>query len=387
MKHIVLSLCIVALLVSCVPKNKVGSQTASEPVQLQTLPVAVLYTQPSGYPDNKYTGGAVVTVMYPGDFDAPSGRSKISAWIESTIRTLRNEKNIRAFVIMPAVTGSVTAVQEARKTYPDILVAALEPENNIYEIEAECDFVLATDYKKNAYGSVVTAKKMGAEKLLVPDFSKAPKNSLTYFYNNALKQSAEYEAIDVALYSAKGLDYSLKNTAVLYVPQSSFSEEKIIKAESSLAFIPCFPLSYKPHLDALFKHYGADGSWLPAYSGRMLGIINKYYITINPYVKMLVPGYPAELALVEVACNELSKLLEIKNYKRTSIARFVNTKTVLEILKKIDSSMGWEASFFIDPETGIRSMRTILVSEDFYQIGKGFIPITRQRVPAQVTGK
>jgi len=179
----------------------------------------------------------------------------------------------------------------------------------------------------------------------------------------------------------------MQNAAVLYAPSIKFSEEKIAQMNNLLVFIPGFPISYKPYLEALFNQYGNDGSWLPTLPGRLLGIINKYYITVNPYIKMVVPGYPQEVALVESACNEIARILEAKNYRRTAITRFVNTKTVLENLKKIDSSIGWEASYFTDPATGIRSMRTILVAQDFYQIGKGFIPIARQRIPAQVTGQ
>ncbi len=386
-------ICLIIFVFSCAQKgmspqqNAEVQKTAKTDAVKKVLPVVVLFPETRGYPEGMYTGGAGFSMSFPGSFDAPQGRSQVSAWIEYAMRTMIEQHGVRAFIIAPAVTGTVTAVQEVRKTYPDIIVAAIEPENNIYEVEAECDFVLATDYRKIAYGAVVTAKKLGLEKILIPDYSKAPKNSLTYFYNNTLLQSIKYENAESILYSEKTFDYSMQNTAVLYAPSAKFSEEKIIKMNNLLVFIPGFPVSYKPYLEALFDQYGHDGSWLPTYPGRMLGIINKYYITINPYVKMIVPGYPQEVALVETACNEIARILESKNYRRTAITRFVNAKTVLENLKKIDSSIGWEASYFADPATGIRSMRTVLVSQDFYQIGKGFIPISRQRIPAQVTGQ
>ncbi|HON89545.1 MAG TPA: DUF3798 domain-containing protein [Spirochaetia bacterium] len=391
MKRLVLLICLIGIVCSCTQKPQQNTDSVQKPVKAdaikQVLPVAVLYAASSGYPEGVYMGRAGFSMTYPGTFDAPQGRSKVSAWLEHAMRTMIEQQGIRAFIIAPAVTGMVTAVQEVRKTYPDIIIAAIEPENNIYEVEAECDFVLATDYRKCAYGAIVTAKKLGIEKIIIPDYSKEPKNSLAYFYNNTLLQSIKYENAESILYNEKTFDYSMQNAAVLYAPSIKFSEEKIAQMNNLLVFIPGFPISYKPYLEALFNQYGNDGSWLPTLPGRLLGIINKYYITVNPYIKMVVPGYPQEVALVESACNEIARILEAKNYRRTAITRFVNTKTVLENLKKIDSSIGWEASYFTDPATGIRSMRTILVAQDFYQIGKGFIPIARQRIPAQVTGQ
>lgn len=384
-------ICLIVTVFSCTRAAQQNIDTVQKSVKTdavkKVLPVAVLYAEPSGYPEGVFTGGAGFSMSFPRSFDAPQGRSQVSAWLEYAMRTMIEQHGVKAFIIAPAVTGTVTAVQEVRKVYPDIIVAALEPENNIYEVEAECDFVLATDYRKIAYGAIVSAKKLGIETILIPDYSKAPKNSLTHFYNKTLLQSVKYENVESVLYNEKTLDYSRRNVAILYGPSAKFIEEKIVKMNDTLVFIPGFPISYKPYLEALFGQYGADGSWIPTNPGRMLGIINKYYITVNPYVKMIVPGYPQEVALVETACNELARILEAKNYRRTAITRFVTAKTVLEKLKKIDNSIGWEASSFTDPVTGIRSMRTILVSQDFYQIGKGFIPISRQRIPPQVTGQ
>ncbi len=151
---------------------------------------AVLFTQSRSYPVGIYEPQAEFLSVYPGSYEAPQGRSQLSAWIEAEIRKLVTEKQVQAVIIAPALTGTASAVEAIRLDHPGLIIAAVEPENDLYEIEALCDFVLASDYRKLAYGAVVTAKRLGFSRILAPDYSKASKNSLSSLYGRFLERSA-----------------------------------------------------------------------------------------------------------------------------------------------------------------------------------------------------
>ncbi len=341
----------------------------------------------------KGSKGEIAHAILPGA--EASGNAKASGAVEARMRP--SEASVAAFivdaasdakavVVDPALPGSAEGFRRAKLAKPGLLCLAGGSRELPLAIEASADMVVDLDRAYRAYLIPWAAKKMGVKTLVA-----------IYGQDGDADPSTARER---AIMSEASTDLGLKYASMI-AP----------KGADAVAYA-------RAMTGAWLRDYGPDASLyspdaelaVPLIAGSLAGgglIVDEageatrstYAAAIGMDLGPARGDAKMERALVERALDALGVRGRFgewdAGYARSSVEglgefalRVVEGRARKDVLKDLIAAIdsrspgaSWLAAYDIDPETGVRSANRVLLRQDVYAFGSGYLQSALQAVP------
>src|SRR5665648_527081 len=240
----------------------------------------------------------------------------------SQIVSWADDPKMKAIVVQTAVPGTVEGFRRVRELRPDILLFAGGPQEDPKMISAVADLSVYGDTLSRGYLSVLEAKKLGADTFVHITFPRHMSVELLSRMRDIMKAACE--------------DFGLKFVSV-GAPDPT-SDVGIAGAQQYIL---------KKVEDAVIEAGGAGRMATWAYS-----ITYSCVIGLAEHAKMVIEGK--------------SELL--------------NKDDILDAFNKATPGTEWNSSYYVDAD-GVERKNYMLIYQDTYIFGKGYLKLTSEIVP------
>ena len=336
----------------------------------------------------KYGEDVVVLATYPDNFTEE---------YETTVQTIVNfadDPEVKAIVVNQGVPGTTEAFQKVKEMRPDIICLAGEAHEDLPVIGAVADVVVNNDFVARGYLMIRTAHELGCDTFVHVSFPRHLSYE-TMSRRVAIMRSACEElgmnfvmetAPDPTDTSAGGMD-----GAVAFMKENT--PKWIEKYGQNAAFFCTNDGETAPMLAALLEYGGyfieADlPSPLMGYPEALGGLDTTAeagdFDAITKKVEDAIVaaggagrfgtwtcswGYALSAGLGQYAYNILSGEAELQNRDDLSKAM------------KEFSGVDWNGSNYVDATSGVKLDSAVLMYQDTYIFGKGYMGVTDVEVP------
>lgn len=333
-------------------------------------------------------GGMIKHVTYPDNFMSE---------METTIGQIvgfADDPLMKVIIVNQAIPGTTEGFRRVKEKRPDIICLAGEPQEDPNVISSVADMSVIEDFISRGYLIVHTAKKMGAKK----------------FVHISFPRHMSYESISRR---AAIMQQACKDLGMKYI----FETAPDPTSDVGVAGAQQFMLEKVP---AWVKKYGKDTAFFTTNSSlhepllRQLAKYGGYYVeatSASPIVGY--PGafnidlskeagdWPAILKKVEKAvikaggagrmgtwayshgyANTLALVYLGKNVVEKK-AKLNNKKDLLESYGDSTPGVKWSANYYTDYGTGVTTKKMVLVYQDTYVFGRGYMGTPNVKVPAK----
>jgi hypothetical protein len=333
-------------------------------------------------------GGMIKHVTYPDNFMQEQ---------ETTIAQivgLADDPNMKVIVVSQAVPGTVAAFQQIRERRPDILLLANTTQEDPAMIEAAADLVIDPDNVNRGYLMLLAAKKMGAKTFVHISFPRHMSIEMLSLRKNIMEQAAKDLGLefvqetapdpmsDVGIPGAQQfilekmpawVEKYGKDTA--FFATNDAQTEPLLKRVAELGAI-----FVEPDLPSPIMGYpGAFGIDLKEEAGDWEAILKKVEEVVvekgganRMGTWAYSYGYSATQALVEYGKNVVEGTMEKGNME-----------DVLEALEMFTPGAAWNGSFYLDRVSGNEVENHIMLYQDTYVFGQGYLGNTEEVVPEE----
>ena len=333
-------------------------------------------------------GGYIKHVTMPDNFMAE---------METTITQivgLADDPKMKVIVVDDAVPGTTEAFRRIKEKRKDILCFAGNPQEDPNVINSVSDMSVLLDIVNRGYLLVDSAKKLGAKTFVHVSFPR----------HMSIEVMARRRAI---------IEQACKDLGLKFVFQSSADPTSDVGVPGAQQFI----LEKMP---AWIKQYGKDAAFYTtnqAQTEPMLVQIAKYGgIFIEPELPSPLQGYPGafNVNLKKEAGNwpAINKKVEeavVKaggkgrmgsgaySFSWTSVCALVeygknivegktkpgNAKALQNAYGKFTPGAKWSVEPYVDISTGVRAKNLMMVFQDTYIYGKGYLNTPGVKVPGK----
>lgn len=331
-------------------------------------------------------GGMIKHVTYPDNFMQEQ---------ETTIAQivgLADDPDMKVIVVNQAVPGTVAAFKQIREMRPDILLLANTAQEDTAMIEAAADLVVDPDNVNRGYLMVLAAKKMGAKNFVHISFPRHMSIELLSLRKNIMEEAAKDLGInfitetapdpmsDVGIPGAQQfilekmpswVEKYGKDTA--FFATNDAQTEPLLKRVAELGAI-----FVEPDLPSPIMGYpGAFGIDLKEEAGDWPAILKKVEETVvekggsgRMGTWAYSYGYTATQALIEYGKNVVEGTMEKGNLE-----------DVLAAFEQYTPDAKWNGSFYLDRVSGSEVDNHIMVYQDTYVFGQGYLGNSEEVVP------
>lgn len=331
-------------------------------------------------------GGMIQHLTYPDSFMTE---------METTITQivgLADDPQMKAIVVNQAIPGTTEGFRRVREKRPDILLIAGEAHEDPLVVESAADLVTNNDFVARGYLIIDTAKKMGADAFVHISFPR----HMSYETLSRRRAIMEEACKDL------GLKYAFETAPdptsdVGQAGAQQFILEKvpawIDKHGKNAAFFCTNDAHTEPLLkqlvayggyfveadlpSPLMGYPGALGLDLTAEKGDFPAITKKVEKTLVDKgaagrfgTWMYSYGYTTTAGLAELA----KRVVEGK-------ATLTSLPDLVSAYNKFTPGAEWNGSFYADASTGVRAKNHVLIYQDTYVMGKGFMGTPQVQVP------
>jgi hypothetical protein len=331
-------------------------------------------------------GGMIKHITYPDNFMA-----EMETTI-SQIAGLADDPLMKAIIVNQAIPGTTEGFRRVREKRPDILLLAGEPHEDPIVIESAADLAINSDFVARGYLIIWSAKKMGAKTFVHISFPRHMS------YETLSRRRAIMEA-------------ACKDLGLRYVFETAPDPTSDIGIAGAQQFI----LEKVP---AWVEKYGKDTAFFCTNDAHTEPLLKQLLTYGGMFVEADLPsplmGYPGALGIdLSSAEGDFPKIMstvEAEIVKKGGAGRFGTwafsygyTTTAglgelaIRVLKgeasltrlpdlmaaynKFTPGAAWNGSFYVDANTGIRARNHILIYQDTYVFGQGFLGSANQEVP------
>ncbi|MDN5341327.1 DUF3798 domain-containing protein [Oceanotoga sp. DSM 15011] len=336
-------------------------------------------------------GGMIQHVTYPDNFMQE---------METTIAQivgLSDDPLMKAIVVNQAVPGTVEAFRRIKEKRPDIILLAGNPHEDPGMIADAADLSVTPDNVARGYLIVKAAKMLGAEKFMHISFPRHMSYELLSRRRDIMREAAKdlgMEFIDMGspdptsdIGIAGAQQFILEKVPAwldAYGNKTAFfctndaHTEPLLKKVSELggffveADLPSPTMGYPGALGIVFTD-NEKGNW-PA----ILKKVEKEVVDRGGKNRMgtwaYSFGFTTTAALGEHAINVINKKEELLDFD-----------AVMKSFMKYTPGAGWNGSYYVDAD-GVDRENFILVYQDTYVFGKGYLGMTSLEVPDKYFG-
>jgi hypothetical protein len=334
------------------------------------------------------SGGMIKHVTYPDNFTQE---------LETTIGTitgLADDPDMKVIVVNQAVPGTVAAFTQIREKRPDILLLANSSQEDTAMIEAASDLVVDPDNVNRGYLMILAAKKMGAKKFVHISFPRHMSIELLSLRRNIMQEACKELGLefisetapdptsDVGVPGAQQfilekmpawVEKYGKDTA--FFCTNDAQTEPLLKRVAELGAI-----FVEPDLPSPVMGYpGAFGIDLKAEAGNWPEILKKVEATVveKGGAKRMGTwaysyGYTASEGLVEYGKNVVEGTM-----KKGNLA------DVIKAFGEYTPGAEWNGSLYLDRVSGKEISNHVMVYQDTYVFGQGYLGNSKEPVPAK----
>lgn len=331
------------------------------------------------------SGGMIQHVTYPDLFMTE---------METTIAQivgLADDPLMKAIVVNQAVPGTVTAFRTIREMRPDILLIDGNPQEDPGMITAVADISVTPDNVARGYLIIAAAKKMGAEKFMHISFPRHMSYELLSRRRDIMREAC----IDLGLeFIDMGSPDPTSDIGVAGAQQ--FILEQVPAWLEQYGDKTAFFCTNDAHTEPLLKRVAELGGFfveadlpspLMGYPGALgvvlddvagdwpaiLGKVEDAVVTAGGSERMgtwaYSIGYTITAALGEFAKDVVEGKTEIDD-----------PEALINAFKAQTPGAGWNYSFYVDSD-GIEQENFMLIYQDTYVFGKGYLGMTEIEVP------
>lgn len=332
----------------------------------------------------KYGKDMVVLATYPDNF-----AEDVEGLIES-ITAVAADPDVKAVIVNQGVPGTNEAFKQIREKRDDVLLLVGE-DHNAPETYETSDLTINNDSVARGYLMVKTAHDLGCENFVHISFNR----HLSYpsMQRRIACMQEACKDFGMSFYSVFAPDPSLEGTA----PAQQYVTENIPvwidQYGTNSAFFCTNDAHTEPLLAGLLEYGGyfieadlpSPIMGYPSALGLDLTDCNGDFDAILKKVEQAVVdkggagrfgtwacsyGYTLSYGLAQHAYNVLS-----------GVTADVKDVDALSAALKESSGLDWNGSCYVDENTGVKSENGILVYQDTYIMGKGFMGVTEVEVP------
>jgi hypothetical protein len=337
-------------------------------------------------------GGMISHLTWPDNFMAEMETtiSQIIGWADDPL--------MKAIVIQCAVPGTVEGFRKVREIRPDILLFAGTPDEDPKMVSEVADFCVNMDYLSRGYLSVLEAKKLSADTFVHISFPRHLSLELVSRQRDIIKVACE--------------DLGLKFFSVGAPDPTS---------DAGVAGAQQFILEKVP---AWIEEYGKNSAFFSTNDSHQGPLIMRIAelggIYIEPPIASPIMGYPGalEVKFEESDKGDWSKILKkvedavIKaggagrmatsaySYYYTVViglvehaknviegkSELLNKDDILDTFSKNTPGAEWKSSYYVDAD-GVERKNYMLIYQDTYVFGKGYLKLTSEVIPEKYYDK
>ena len=331
-------------------------------------------------------GGKIVHVTYPDNF-----MQEMETTI-SQIASLADDPKMKAVIMGEGVPGTVEAYRRIREKRPDILLLTNSAHEDPEMVAEVVDLALETDIVARGHLIVLAAKQLGADKFMHISFPRHLSYEIISRRRNIMKETAKdlgMEFIDmsapdpvsdVGVAGAQQfileqvpnwLEKYGQNTA-FFATNNSHTEPLLKRiAEKGGYFIEAdLPSPTMGYPGALGIKFSEDerGNW-----PKILAKVEKAVVNKGAGGRMGTWAYSYNFAGAQALADHAVNVVEGKS-------EMLDFDAVMDSLKANTPGAGWNGSYFVDSD-GVERDNFILIYQDTYVFGKGYLGMTSLEVP------
>ena len=331
-------------------------------------------------------GGMIKHVTYPDNFMQEQETTI------STIVGLADDPDMKVIVVNQAIPGTSAAFEQIRAINPEIVLLANSPQEDTAMIEKAADIAIDPDNVNRGYLMILAAKKMGAKSFVHISFPRHMSIELLSLRKNIMEEACKDLGLkfisetapdpmsDVGVPGAQQfilekmpawVDKYGKDTA--FFCTNDAQTEPLLKRVAELGAI-----FVEPDLPSPIMGYpGAFGIDLKAEAGNWPEILKKVEATVveKGGAKRMGTwaysyGYTATQALTEFGKNVVEGTMKKDSFE--------------DVMKSFDMytpGAEWNGSFYIDRVSGEEKKNHIMVYQDTYVFGQGYLGNSKEVVP------
>jgi hypothetical protein len=332
------------------------------------------------------SGGMIVHLTYPDNF--MSEQETVIAQITG----LADDPLMKAIVVNQAIPGTVESFRRIRETRPDIFLLAGLPHEDPPMLAVSADLSVNADSLARGYLIIYTARELGADKFMHISFPRHMSYELLSKRRDIMEAACEELGLefinmgspdpvsDVGIAGAQQfilekvpawLDEYGVNTA--FFCTNDAHTEPLLRRVAELggyfieADLPSPLMGYPGALGVAFTEEEA-GNW-PA----ILSKVEEAVVSRGGAGRMgtwaYSLGYTTTAALAEHAKNAIEGKCAIGDFD-----------AVMATFAEYTPGAGWNGSYYVDAD-GVEQENYLMIYQDTYIFGKGYMGITEVPVP------
>lgn len=331
-------------------------------------------------------GGMIVHDTYPDNFmqEQETTISKIVAMADDPL--------MKAIIVNQSVPGTSAAFDQIRAKNPDILLIALTPQEDTVMVEEAADLAVDADNVSRGYRIIAAAKEMGATKFVHVSFPRHMSIELLALRRAIMEEACKDLGLEFITETAPD---PMSDVGIPGAQQ--FIAENIPNWIEKYGKDTAFFCTNDAHTEPLLRGIAAGGAFfveqdLPSpimgYPGAFsidLKDVAGDWPAINTKVEEAVVaaggkermgtwayslGYSTTLGAVDLAMGAIEGTKDL-----TSID---DLKASIETYTE---GANWMGTYYVDRASGEEKTNHILVAQDTYVYGKGYLGIDKVEVP------
>ncbi len=331
-------------------------------------------------------GGRVKHVTYPDNFTQE---------LETTIAQitgLADDPKMKVIVVNQSVPGTSAAFEKIRTTRPDIILLAGTPQEDTNMIEAAADLAVDADNVARGYLMIEAAKKLGAKTFVHISFPRHMSIELLSRRKNIMEQACKDLGLtfvaetapdptsDVGIPGAQQfilekmpawVEKYGKDTA--FFCTNDAQTEPLLKQVAKLGAI-----FVEPDLPSPIMGYpGAFGIDLKAEAGNWPEILKKVESTV------VAAGGGGRMGTwaYSFTFTSTEALAEFGKRVTEGTAKIDSMEDLMACYEKYTPGAKWNGSLYTDIASGEVKKNHIMIYQDTYVLGKGYLGMTDIIVP------
>ena len=335
---------------------------------------------------NADKGGMIKHITHPDNF-----MSEMETVI-SQIVGLADDPLMKVIVVNQAIPGTTEAFRRVKEKRKDILCIAGEPHEDPGVIDSAADVAVNVDNIARGYLIIAAAKKLGADTFVHISFPRHMSYELLSRRRNIMEvackdlglkfafETAPDPTSDVGVAGAQ--QFILEKVPAWlakYGKKAAFfctndaQTEPLLKQVATLggyfveADLPSPLMGYPGALGIdLSKE---KGNW-PAILKKVEGAVVKAGGKDRMGTWAYSYGYATSAALAEFGKRITEKKAKLGDFK-----------VLMDCYAKFTPGAAWNGSYYTDMGTGVKKKNHVLVYQDTYVFGKGYLGMTKVKVP------
>jgi hypothetical protein len=331
-------------------------------------------------------GGIVQHVTYPDNF--MNEQETTIAMIEG----LADDPLMKAIVVNQSVPGTSAAFSKIREIRPDILLLAASPQEDTNMIEAAADLAVDVDNVKRGYLMMLAAKKMGAKTFVHISFPRHMSIELLSRRKTIMEEAAKDLGLKFAMETAPDpmsdvgvpgaqqfILEKMPSWVEKYGKDTAFfctndaQTEPLLKKVAELGAI-----FVEPDLPSPIMGYpGAFGIDLKEQAGDWPAILKKVEETV------VAKGGAKRMGTWAFSYGYTSTLALAEFGKRVAegAAKKDSFDDLMACFEKFTPGAEWNGSYYIDAATNTEKKNHVMIYQDTYVFGQGFLGQTKETIP------